>query len=374
MNENAELQQMINQAQDMARTYEVGRADGKYAWDEDTVAEFKDVSVEDLICNNYFLGLGDIIRPSVMEDILELWEAKNEREIHLACFEEGIGCGKTFKSSIILWLQWFELSLHVNPQKFFSIESNSRITFVCSSRTEQQAKRIAFSKVYARFLCPFNKDYFPPNPSFRNEIQILRNNTYIYAGNGSALAVQGFDYFGGIMDECNSMERIEDSRKGTAETTVYDAADELENEISNRMTSRFMQRAGMLVAISSHTHKQDFLRRKEREMLRLGDEGKIFFKRRMYCESFYMSDKDIPCKYNENIMDPITSKPKFDPDDGYFYIDIDNYKEMPKEIADVYFMFDEKLDLIIEQIVNKYKFTLKDYENLKRIKEVERDY
>ena len=105
---DTEFQQLMNQAQDMARTYKVGRAHGKYSWDEDTIEEFKNVSVEDLVCSEYFLGLKDIIRPSVMEDIQELWKAKNEREIHLACFEEGIGCGKTFKASILLWLQWFE--------------------------------------------------------------------------------------------------------------------------------------------------------------------------------------------------------------------------------------------------------------------------
>ena len=220
------------QAQELSKTYETNRIKGRFIWNKERIKEIKSYSLEELICNPYFLGLKSVIRDDVMEDIYELWEERKKRRIHMVYFDEGIGTGKTFKASIILWLQWLEITLHEPPQKYFGIDPTSQIAFVCSSRTEAQARKICFSKVKARFLSSFNRDYFPPNPRYTNEIQISRNNTFIYAGNSSALSVQGFNWYGGVMDEC-------------------DEGKKLKEYILSNMISRFQDKAGMLIYCSS---------------------------------------------------------------------------------------------------------------------------
>jgi len=362
--DRSDFEFFMKQANEMAKTYQHNRLQGRFIWDKERIEEIKSYSLEELICDDYFLGLKNDIRPSVLEDIYELWEERKKRRIHIVCFEEGIGSGKTTKASIILWLQWLEITLHETPQKYFGIEPASKIAFVCSSRTEAQARRVAFSKVWARFVCPFNRDYFPPNPRYSAEIQIKRNNTAIYAGNSSALSVQGFDYYGGIMDECNSMEYVEDSKRAFTDDNVYDAAEELESAIFARMTSRFFEKAGMLVCVSSTVHEDDFLRRKKREWEAYGDDSFIFYKSKMLSDVFAVSDKLPFSNYNKNVCY------RFKPEEGYFYIDVDTIKEVSEDIANAYFMFIERLRNYKEEIMKKWHISEKDYMEIKDFKEV----
>jgi len=508
-----EYLEFLKQANEVAKTYEINRIQGKFVWDEEKIEEIKSYSLEELICDDYFLGLKNEIRPSILEDIYKLWEEKKKRRIHIVCYEEGIGSGKTFKASIILWLQWLEITLHESPQKHFGIEPHSRIAFVCSSRTEAQARKICFSKVAGRFMCPFNRDYFPPDPRYSNEIQIPRNKTSIYAGNSSALSVQGFDYYGGIMDECitddyvwiegfekvkiselvgkknfeihnfnyevgkffiepavveecvclgerdvweltfedgdkvcatedtmflykedfmnryfkklkdikegddickvircfdqetvisekiikreykgkqivydfknvspnhnflvgehgivvhncNSMQRTEDSKRAIGTNTVYDEAEELKDAILSRMMSRFQDRAGMLVCVSSATYDDDFLRRLEKAYYTFGDESLIYFQRRMLSESFYLSDKLPFKKYNKNV------ESVFPEEEGYFYIDLDSGKEVSEEVAQIYFEFVNKLREFKKSLLRQWRLSEEKLAKLKNVRAI----
>lgn len=362
--DSKEWESIMKAANDLSKTYEENRIKGKYRWDREKAEEIKGYSLEELICDPYFLGFQNIIRPAVLDDIYELWEERRKRRIHVVCFEEGIGSGKTEKSSIILWLQWLELCCYVNPQKHFNLAPTSRIAFVCSSRTEAQARRIGFSKVWGKFACPFNSDYFPPDPRHKAEILIDRNNTCVYAGNSSALSVQGFDYFGGLMDECNSMERVEDSKKSYSEDGAYDAAEELESAITSRMTSRFFERAGMLVCTSSTVFEDDFLRRKRREWEELGDDSFVFYKSRHLVDVFAVSDNPISKKYNKNV------EFRFPPEEGYFYVDADSMTEVSENVATAYFKFIDALNLIKKTLMNKWGIKEKDYKETEKLRKL----
>lgn len=357
MNELEELQKKIKSAAD---AFQYRRARGESAWNEDTIRQFRDASLEELVCGKYFLNMKEIIRPKVLEDIYELWEERKKRRIHLVCFKEGIGSGKTEKASIIMWLQWFELCLlGETPQKHF--RTNSTIAFLCSSYNESQAKRVAFSKVFGKFLSDFNKDYFPINPKYITEIRVARNDTCVYPGNSSALSIQGYDYFGGIMDEASSMERTEHSKKAIGEQTLFDAAEELETAISLRMSSRFQEQAGMLVATSSDKYEDDFLDRKRKEFELLGKDSFIFYKERTLYEGFKISNVYPFKTYNVNVEN------KYKSVDGYFYIDVDVVKEVSKEVADLYFSFIDKLRKYRNSVLKYCKITIPEYEECQRV-------
>ena len=159
-----------------------------YDWSAGRIREFKEVPLETLLLDDYFLGLEGVLYDSVFQDLIDLWNEKKKRTVNLAVFLEAIGAGKSFKASVILWLLWYELSMHENPQRYFGLASNSVIAIMAMSRTETQARRVIFSNTWERFQSPFNRDYFPANPKYSREVRIDRNNTTIYAGTSSALS------------------------------------------------------------------------------------------------------------------------------------------------------------------------------------------
>jgi len=283
-----DLQRIIAQAtQESVERHSVSEGGGLMPWTQRTADQFKQYletpeGIETLICDPYFLGLGEYVYPSVMDDIIELFETRRRRPVNLVIFLEGIGSGKTTKFSILQFLQWFELSMNPDPQAFYRMAPGSIIALINLSRTESQARRVAFGEVWRRFQCPFVRDYFTPNPRFSKEIQIPQNNTIIFAGTSSAMSALGYNLYGGGIDEACFLEVVEDSKRA-ANQERYDAAEEIYNAVWDRMTSRFMRGGivpGMLVMFSSPRYPEDFLERKIRQALELGDDSGIFFRRR----------------------------------------------------------------------------------------------
>ena len=282
-----------------------------YSYTQAHEEEFRNVDVERLICDEYFLGLKDYIFPQHLEDIMELWETRKTRPINLALFEQSIGAGKSFTASILVWLQWYEVATIYNPQKHFGLAPGSTIAFMTMSRTELQAKRVIFSDVFKRFQSPFNKDYFPPNPRYQKEIQIAQNNTVVYAGTSSELSALGYNLFGACIDEANFLEVIEGSKKADHKE-VYDAAESMYNAVMNRMVSRFMvagEVPGFIVMISSRKSRDSFMEKKIKEAVtRQGDPTlSIFYK----VHALWDARPD-----------------KFFPSKEYFYIDTDTFEKL----------------------------------------------
>jgi len=271
-----------------------------YDWNKATIQEFKGVDVETLLTDPYFLNLKDTVFPGVWEDIIDLWEERKKREVNLALFLEGIGSGKSMKASIIAWLLSYELCMHENPQKHYGLADNSIIAIMLLSRTETQTRRVIFTYVWDRFQSQFNKDYFPVNPKFSRELRIERNRTCIYAGTSSALSALGYNAYSGVVDEANFLEVIEDSKKGAGD--IYDAAEEIENAIMNRMTSRFMRDGvipGMLCMISSPLYPDSFMERKIQQIEEMGlEELKAFYRVRPTWEA--KGEKFFPEFFKDN--------------------------------------------------------------------------
>jgi len=282
-----------------------------YAYTKAHEEQFRDIDVETLICDEYFLGLKDFIFPQHLDDIIELWEERRKRPINLALFEQSIGSGKSYIASILVWLQWFEITTIFDPQKHFGLAPGSTIALMTMSRTELQARRVIFSDVFKRFQSPFNKDYFPPNPRYQKEIQIAQNNTVVYAGTSSELSALGYNLFAGVIDEANFLEVVEGSKKADHKE-VYDAAEAMYNAVMNRMVSRFMlagEVPGFIVMISSRKSRDSFMEKKIKEAVtRQGDPTlQIFYK----VHSLWDAKPD-----------------KFFPSKKYFYIDTDTFEKL----------------------------------------------
>jgi len=226
---------------------------------------------------------------------------------------DGFVSHNTLKASIIQWLMWLELTcVAADPQVFYNLIPNSVIAWITLSKTEKQSKRIAFGELFHRFQSPFNKDYFPSDSRYSQELRISRNNTTLFPGTSSAMSALGYNLFGGTIDEANFLEVIEDSKKAAMEDR-YDAAEDMYNAIMNRMISRFMKAGkipGLLCMISSPRYPTDFLERKIEESEKLGTASGVFWRRRPLWKA---------------------KGKKFYPSGAFFYVNSDTLEEITEE-------------------------------------------
>jgi hypothetical protein len=192
---------LFNEASKWVEDFQSNNNKAQFPWNSQIAEEFRTVPIQTLIKDPYFLGFEDNVYDGVLNDIVDLFEAKKVHPIHLAIFLEGIGAGKTVKASILMWMIWYYLSMDPDPQSVHTLAPRSVIALLMMSRSELQAKRITFGEVWNRFQSPFNKDYFPPAERFNREIRIEVNNTCVYAGTSSALSSLGYNLFGGVIDE-----------------------------------------------------------------------------------------------------------------------------------------------------------------------------
>lgn len=211
-----------------------------------------------------------------------MWEERKKRQINLVILEMAIGSGKSFFSSILQWLQWKELICKYNPHEYFRLDPDSKIAFICLSKTHDQARKITFDYVQARFKSGFNKDYFPPNDRKKSELEIKRSNTLIFPGTSSEASALGYNVYGANIDEAANLDIVEDSKKATI-GDVYDPAEEIFNATYQRMKSRFVDPItgkvpGFIVMMSSPVHPDDFMERKIREA-ESGEATDIFWRR-----------------------------------------------------------------------------------------------
>ena len=235
---------LLSEAERWISDYDNQEGGALYDWNEETIKQFKDIPIETLLNDPYFLGLEGKMFDSVYADVCDLWNDRKNREVNLAIFLEAIGAGKSFKSSIILWLLWYEMCMHKNPQQAYGLADNSVICIMLLSRSEVQSRRVVFTYCWERFQSGF------------------------------------YNVYSAVIDEANFLEVTEDSKKSNEE--MYDAGEEMYNAVMNRMTSRFMRHGsipGVIVLISSPRYPDSFLERKIKEGKSVGIEKLNMFVR-----------------------------------------------------------------------------------------------
>ena len=186
---------LLEQTERWINDYNNNKTHSVLDWTASTIRQFKKIPISTLLVDDYFLGLEGRLYDAVYQDIVDLWEERKKRPVNLAVFLEGIGSGKSLKSSIIIWLLWFELCMYENPQKHFGMINNSVLSIMLLSRSEKQSRRVVFNYCWERFQTGFNKDYFPANPRYTSEIRIDRNTTCVYAGTSSAMSALGYNVY-----------------------------------------------------------------------------------------------------------------------------------------------------------------------------------
>jgi len=109
----------------------------------------------------------------------------------------GIVSHNTTKSAIITWILWYRhLGTVHRPQRRYGLADNSHIAIMTFSRSAKQSAKVTYDRIRPFFYCPFNRDYFPPDPTRIAEVRIPDNKTVIFPGTSTALSALGYDLFG----------------------------------------------------------------------------------------------------------------------------------------------------------------------------------
>jgi len=234
----------------------------------------KPVDIETFINHPHYLNLEQVTRPEIMEDLKAMFSAPN-RFMHCnyeeAVFDEAIGTGKSFKTSIIICYGLHHLLCLKSPQAFFGKDKSSLIAIMNMSINANQARKVVFGEIQSKIENSrwFRKHHIDPN--VRSELRFDKRITVI-AGHSGARYPLGYNLIMAVMDEASFYN----------ETPLIDTAQVMYYNLQSRIKTRFHPLGGLLIMISSPRYEDDFIERKMKEAELHPD--KIFSRRRAIWE------------------------------------------------------------------------------------------
>jgi len=265
-------------------------------WQKDYVEP--PVDIVTFIEEPYYMNAVNECWDSVKKDLQDLTEGLDAYNFigkyQEAVFDEGIGSGKSYKTSLILSYLVYRTLILKNPQRFFGMAEQTNIYFMNMSVTAQQASNIVFGEVRSRVINSpwFNQFGYLPDPTIKSELRFPKC-IKVVPGNSKETKPLGYNLFGAVMDEA----------AWYTETQDHDVAEEMYNALFNRIKNRFGER-GLLVIISSPRYVDDFI---EKKMLEAKTNPHIFARRKpvwlakpttAYCGKMFQAEGfDIPVEY-----------------------------------------------------------------------------
>lgn len=204
----------------------------------------------------------------------EIWPEvmKAAKELNSGKYIEGVLTGGigVAKTTIAVWTtayQLYVLSCYKNPQGQFGISPNDEIVFIIQSLNKSLAKDLDYARM-RNFIeaSPYFQNHFMFDKEISSEMRFPMN-VVVKPVSGETTAAIGQNVFGGILDEVNFMNVIENSKQAKDNAT-FDQAQELYRAIARRRESRFMKQGtlpGMLCLVSSKQYPEEFTDKKIQE-------------------------------------------------------------------------------------------------------------
>ena len=209
------------------------------------------IDIETFIVSPQYLDLKNYVWPNVKKQLIEFYHG-NYRE---AVFDEAIGAGKSWKSSIIATYEVYRILCLRSPHKEFGLAPKSKIAFMNMSLTATNAKDIVFGNILARIDdSPWFRDHAPRDPKIKSVIRFLNKNVYIVPGNSKETFPAGYNIFAAIIDEAAWYQE----KEGRS------AAEDIFTSIDRRIKSRF-KNFGKIVIISNPRYVDDFIEKKMKQ-------------------------------------------------------------------------------------------------------------
>jgi hypothetical protein len=178
-----------------------------------------------------------------------------------------IGSAKTTCALYSIAYQLYVLSCYESPHQLYGLDPSSEIVFIFQSLRLTAAKEVDYERFRAMIeKAPYFKKHFMFDKDLKSELK-FPHRIYVRPVSSKDTAAIGQNVFGGIIDEINFMQLIQDS-KANIDGGLYDQAKALYDSISKRRKSRFGNQGvlpGLLCMVSSKRYPGQFTDRKAQE-------------------------------------------------------------------------------------------------------------
>jgi hypothetical protein len=236
------------------------------------------VPLDEFLHGNTYLGIEENeLYPGVVETLHAL-----ESEEYVECVMKGaIGGGKTTTANLGMARQIYKISCMRNPQQTFGIQQHSSIVFTIQSVRLSTAKQAVFDEMVP-FLAnsPYFKEIFPYDKRITSQLKFKHHNVTVMPVSSSNTGAISMNVIGGLLDEVNFMQRVQNSKNAVSDDGEFNQARELYLTLSKRRRSRFMHKGklpGTLFLVSSSRYPDDFTEEKAKEALMCGGEDPEIF-------------------------------------------------------------------------------------------------
>lgn len=265
--------------------------------------EEKPVPIKEFILSPNYLNLKADVRGPILKILVDIFgEEMNPDGIskyNQVVFIAGIGGGKSFTSSVMLTYCTYWLACLKNPQSFFKLAPDTRIALMNMSTSAGHAMDVVFGEVKARVdNSPWFKNRFPYDKEVKTRLAFGKN-IYILPGNSQETAFEGYNIFGGVIDEGDSHKKTDD--KDYAEVGYL--------AIRRRITSRFFNQ-GLLMMIGSPKSVYGFLVTKYKSLSKnkrvyrvWKPTWELFDKKRFKGPTFEHKGLTIPMEFKDDFDD-----------------------------------------------------------------------
>ncbi len=152
------------------------------------------------------------------------------------------------------------LSCLKSPHRTYRLDPSSEIVFIIQSKNANLAKTVDYRRLRHMIeKAPYFRDNFKFEKSIESAM-LFPTRIGVVPVSGSESAALGNNVIGGLIDEMNFMDVIENS-KGNKDGGTYDQAVALYDSLSKRRKSRFLSQGklpGMLYLVSSKRYPGQF--------------------------------------------------------------------------------------------------------------------
>lgn len=221
------------------------------------------VDVETFLTHRDYLGLGGDrgkLWPGLLDLLIETLEGDYD-EIYL---DGGIGWGKsTYAECAGAWML-YQLSCLRRPQMFYNLNEDDTIAVLNVSVNKTQAKKVVYGRLKEKVKSsPYFREVFPFDPQITSELRFDKKNIVAMPTAASESGTIGYTVYGALMDEVNFMDVVAASSQNRGEK--FDQAEHVHNLLKRRIKSRFVNRGGPVIAVSSSKYPDSFTERKRQE-------------------------------------------------------------------------------------------------------------
>lgn len=228
------------------------------------------VSIEQFIDGEEFMKHTDLqLWPVVREAIVELnhewWKGKTGgTKTELLCMG-ATGTGKSEIAKVTTAYHLHILGCMRKPQTYWDLPTATQILIPIFAAKPKVTKQVLYMPL--RAYCeqmPWFQKHMRFDPYIESEMYFPENNIRVVPVGADVDAILGEAIPGGIIDEINFMQVVENSKKAEAKTgraSKYDQAEDIFNKLTRRKSSRFTRpgpNVGIVCALSSTSHPGEF--------------------------------------------------------------------------------------------------------------------